>query len=54
MTAETTCQPAFLALAHVMADAATEAIRPWFRKRIPVDARPMPVPSPLPTAMRKR
>lgn len=39
MTAETTCPPAFLALAHAMADAAAETIRPWFRKRIEVDAK---------------
>lgn len=39
MTVETTCPPAFLALAHAMADAAAETIRPWFRKRIPVDAK---------------
>ncbi len=39
MTAETTCPPAFLALAHGMADAAAETIRPWFRKRIEVDAK---------------
>lgn len=39
MTAETTCPPAFLALAHAMADAAAETIRPWFRKRIPVDSK---------------
>lgn len=39
MIAETTCPPAFLALAHAMADAAAETIRPWFRKRIAVDAK---------------
>lgn len=39
MTAQTHCPPAFLALAHAMADAAAEAIRPWFRKRIVVDAK---------------
>ena len=39
MTAETTCPPAFLVLAHAMADAAAETIRPWFRKRIEVDAK---------------
>lgn len=39
MTAENTCPPAFLALAHAMADAAAEVIRPWFRKRIEVDAK---------------
>ncbi|MCR6497582.1 histidinol phosphate phosphatase [Shinella sp. CPCC 101442] len=39
MNAETTCPPAFLAIAHAMADAAAEVIRPWFRKRIPVDAK---------------
>ena len=39
MNAQTTCPPAFLALAHAMADAAAETIRPWFRKRIEVDAK---------------
>lgn len=39
MTAQTTCPPAFLALAHAMADAAAETIRPWFRKRMAVDAK---------------
>lgn len=39
MNAHTTCPPAFLALAHAMADAAAETIRPWFRKRIEVDAK---------------
>jgi len=39
MSAETTCPPDFLALAHDMADAAAETIRPWFRKRLAVDAK---------------
>ncbi|UDF32605.1 UNVERIFIED_ORG: histidinol phosphate phosphatase (plasmid) [Roseateles sp. XES5] len=39
MNAQTTCPPAFLALAHAMADAAAATIRPWFRKRIEVDAK---------------
>ncbi|MGD9479320.1 inositol monophosphatase family protein [Shinella sp. G-2] len=39
MNAQTTCPPAFLALAHAMADAAAETIRPWFRKRMEVDAK---------------
>lgn len=39
MKTETTCPPAFLALAHAMADAAAEVIRPWFRTRIAVDAK---------------
>jgi len=38
-TEATACPPAFLALAHAMADAAAEVIRPWFRKRIAVDAK---------------
>ena len=39
MNAENACPPAMLALAHAMADAAAETIRPWFRKRIAVDAK---------------
>ncbi|WP_312366256.1 inositol monophosphatase family protein [Ensifer sp.] len=39
MTEAVSCPPAFLALAHAMADAAAETIRPWFRKRIAVDAK---------------
>ncbi|WP_043625284.1 inositol monophosphatase family protein [Ensifer sp. ZNC0028] len=39
MTEADACPPALLALAHAMADAAAEAIRPWFRKRIPIDAK---------------
>ncbi|MGB3875273.1 MAG: inositol monophosphatase family protein [Shinella zoogloeoides] len=39
MSAHVTCPPEFLALAHAMADAAAEAIRPWFRKRIAIDAK---------------
>ncbi|KQV42764.1 MULTISPECIES: inositol monophosphatase family protein [unclassified Rhizobium] len=39
MNAQTPCPPAFLALAHAMADAATEVIRPWFRKRLAIDAK---------------
>lgn len=39
MTAENTCPPAFLALAHAMADAAAEVIRPYFRKRLDMDAK---------------
>lgn len=39
MNAPNTCPPAFLALAHAMADAAAEVIRPWFRKRLAVDAK---------------
>lgn len=39
MKTQTTCPAAFLALAHAMADAAAETIRPWFRKRIAVDAK---------------
>ena len=39
MTDQAPCPLPFLALAHAMADAAAEVIRPWFRKRIPVDAK---------------
>ncbi|TAA55607.1 inositol monophosphatase family protein [Shinella sp. JR1-6] len=39
MNAQTTCPPVFLALAHAMADAAAEVIRPWFRRRMAVDAK---------------
>lgn len=39
MNAQTSCPPAFLALAHAMADAAAEVIRPWFRKRLAIDAK---------------
>lgn len=39
MNAPNICPPAFLALAHAMADAAAEVIRPWFRKRLAVDAK---------------
>lgn len=39
MTIQTHCPLPFLALAHAMADAAAEVIRPWFRKRIAVDAK---------------
>ncbi|WDZ80420.1 histidinol phosphate phosphatase (plasmid) [Ensifer adhaerens] len=39
MNAQATCPSTFLTLAHAMADAAAETIRPWFRKRIAVDAK---------------
>lgn len=34
------CPPAFLALATAMADAAADVIRPHFRKRVTIDAKP--------------
>ncbi|MCW0000270.1 histidinol phosphate phosphatase [Pararhizobium sp. YC-54] len=39
MTQEQICPPAFLALAHAMADAAADVIRPHFRKRLEIDAK---------------
>ncbi|OOG69196.1 Histidinol-phosphatase [Ensifer sp. M14] len=39
MTQADACPTAFLVLAHAMADAAAETIRPWFRKRIAIDAK---------------
>lgn len=39
MTRAPAFPPAFLALAHAMADAAAEAIRPHFRKRLEIDAK---------------
>ncbi|MGQ3215697.1 inositol monophosphatase family protein [Shinella sp.] len=39
MTKEQTCPPAFLALAHKMADAAADVIRPHFRQRLKIDAK---------------
>lgn len=39
MTQADACPPAFLVVAHAMADAAAETIRPWFRKRIAIDAK---------------
>ncbi|OCP35973.1 inositol monophosphatase family protein [Ensifer sp. LC163] len=39
MTPAQTCPPAFLALAHAMADAAADVIRPYFRQRLAIDAK---------------
>lgn len=39
MTPAKTCPPAFLALAHAMADAAADVIRPYFRQRLEIDAK---------------
>ncbi|MEO5321930.1 histidinol phosphate phosphatase [Mesorhizobium sp. CC13] len=39
MTPASSCPPAFLALAHAMADAAAAVIRPHFRKRVAMDAK---------------
>ncbi|WP_457585088.1 inositol monophosphatase family protein [Ensifer canadensis] len=39
MTPAQTCPPAFLALAHAMADAAADVIRPHFRQRLAIDAK---------------
>lgn len=39
MTQEQSCPPALLALAHAMADAAADLIRPHFRKRLEIDTK---------------
>lgn len=39
MTRQQTCPSAFLALAHDMADAAAQVIRPHFRQRLEIDAK---------------
>lgn len=39
MNQEPACPPALLALAHAMADAAADVIRPYFRKRLAIDAK---------------
>lgn len=39
MTPEAACPPAFLTLAHAMADAAADVIRPHFRKRLAIDVK---------------
>ncbi|MBD9372739.1 inositol monophosphatase family protein [Rhizobium sp. ARZ01] len=40
MNQDHACPPEFLALAHAMADAAAEVIRPHFRNRLAIDAKP--------------
>ncbi|MGF6175002.1 inositol monophosphatase family protein [Ensifer sp. 4252] len=39
MNYEAACPPAFLTLAHALADAAATVIRPYFRKRLAIDAK---------------